>query len=146
MTDTTTQDQALNTYGQTQSGVNSTTQSTVDPVTGASTRARSTRGWSGRAPGIEFVWLIAGVVLTFLGLDFILRAMGANNVSFAAIVFTVGKVLAAPFAGIFKTTSATHGNALVWADVLAMVVYALVAVVVVRLMAMASARSARAAG
>jgi hypothetical protein len=69
------------------------------------------------------------------------------------------KFLAAPFVGVFKTTSPAHGNifvcadvlamvvyAFVCADVLAMVVYALVAVVVVKLVAMASARTARAAG
>jgi hypothetical protein len=47
MTDMTTQDQAVDTYGQSQSGVNRTTQTAVDPVTGASTSASSTRGWSG---------------------------------------------------------------------------------------------------
>jgi hypothetical protein len=142
----TTQDQAVDTYAQNQSGVNRTTQTAIDPVTGASTSASSARGWSGRAPGVEFVWLIAGVVLAFLGLDFILRATGANSVGFAAFVFSVAKFLAAPFAGIFKTTSAAHGNVFVWADVLAMVVYAVAAVVVVKLVAMASARTARTLG
>ena len=146
MTDMTTQDQVVDTYGQNQSGVNRTNQTAIDPVTGATTSASSTRGWSGRAPGVEFVWLIAGVVLAFLGLDFILRATGANNVGFAAFVFSVGKFLAAPFAGIFKTTSPASRNVFVWADVLAMVVYALVAVVVVKLVAMASARTARTVG
>jgi hypothetical protein len=61
-------------------------------------------------------------------------------------VFSVGKFLAAPFVGDFKATSAAHGNIFVCADVLAMVVYALVAVVVVKLVAMASARTARTAG
>jgi hypothetical protein len=147
MTDTTTQDQALvSNYGDNQSALNRTTQTTVDPVTGASTRQSTTRGWSGRAPGAEFVWLIAGVVLTMLGLDFVLRATGANNVGFAAFVFSVGKFLAAPFAGIFKTSAAGQGSVLVWADVLAMVVYALIAFVIVKLVSMASARSASATG
>ncbi len=142
MTDTTTQDRAVNNYGQNQSGVNSTTQTTGDPTTGATTRRSSTRAWSGRTPGVEFVWLIAGIVVAFLALDFVFRATGANNVGFAAFVFSVGKFLAAPFAGIFKTTYAAHGNLFVWADVLAMVVYGLVAVVIVKLVAMASARNA----
>jgi hypothetical protein len=146
MTDVTTQDQAVDTDALNQSGVNRTTQTAVDPVTGASTSASSTRAWSGRAPAPEFVWLVAGVVLAFLGLDFILRATGANSIGFAAFVFSVGNVLAAPFAGIFKDTSAAHGSVFVWADVLAMVVYALVAVVLVKLVAMASARRARTSG
>jgi hypothetical protein len=51
MTDVTTQDQAVDTFGQNPSGVNGTTQTAVDSVRGASTSASTTRGWSGRAPG-----------------------------------------------------------------------------------------------
>jgi cytochrome c biogenesis protein CcdA len=101
--------------------------------------------WSGRSPGVEFVWLIAGIVLAFLALDFVFHAAGANNVGFASFVFTVGKALAAPFAGIFKTAYASHGNLIVWADILAMVIYALGAAVVVKVVTLISARSATAA-
>jgi hypothetical protein len=87
------------------------------------------------------VWLLAGIVLAFLALDFVFHATGANNVGFAAFIFSVGKFLAAPFAGIFNTTYAAHGNLLIWADVLAMVIYALVAAVIVKVVAMATARS-----
>jgi hypothetical protein len=144
MTDMQTQDQAVTNYGPNQSGVNRTTQTTADPVTGASTRTSTTRAWSGKSPGVEFVWLIGGIVIAFLALDFIFHASGANNVGFAAFVFAVGKALAAPFAGIFNTTYAAHGNLVVWADVLAMVIYALAAAVVAKLVTMAMARSATA--
>jgi len=141
MSDMQTQDQALTSAGSTQSGVNRTIQTTSDPVTGASTRQSTTRAWTGKAPGIELVWLIAGILITFLALDFIFHAAGANNVGFAAFVFSVGKVLAAPFAGIFKN-SVAHGNLVVWADVLAIVIYGLVAAVIAKLVSMAMARSA----
>jgi hypothetical protein len=142
MTDMQTQDQAVTSYGPNQSGVNRTTQTTADPLTGASTRTTTTRAWSGKSPGVEFVWLIAGIVIAFLALDFIFHATGANDVGFAAFVFSVGKALASPFAGIFNTTYAAHGNLVVWADVLAMVIYALAAAVIAKLVAMATARSA----
>jgi hypothetical protein len=141
MTDMQTQDQAVTTAGSTQSGVNRTIQTTSDPVTGGSTRQSTTRAWTGKAPGIEFVWLIAGILIAFLALDFIFHAAGANDVGFAAFVFSVGKVLAAPFAGIFKN-SAAHGNLVIWADVLAIVIYALIAAVIAKLVTMAMARSA----
>src|ERR1700722_11521602 len=142
MTDMQTQDQAVTTAGSTQSGVNRTIQTTSDPVTGGSTRQSTTRAWSGKAPGVEFVWLIAGIVIAFLALDFIFHAAGANDVGFAAFVFSVGKALAAPFSGIFKTTYASHGNLVIWADVLAMVIYALIAGVIAKVVTMAMARSA----
>lgn len=142
MTDMQTRDQAVTNAGPNQSGVNRTTQTTADPVTGASTRESTTRAWSGRAPGIELVWLIAGIVIVFLALDFIFHAAGANNVGFAAFVFSVGKVLAAPFAGIFKTTYAAQGNLVIWADVLGIVIYALAAAVIAKVVSMAVARKA----
>jgi hypothetical protein len=142
MTDMQTRDQAVTNDGSNQTGVNRTTQTFADPATGASTSRSTTRVWSGRSPGVEFVWLIAGIVIALLALDFIFHAAGANDVGFAAFIFSVGKVLAAPFAGIFKTTYAAHGNLVIWADVLAMVIYALIAGVIAKVVTMASARSA----
>ena len=126
--------------GQNQTGVTSITQTVADPVSGAQVQRSTTRMWSGRAPGVELVWLIAGIVVVFLGLDFVFHATGANNVGFAAFVFSVGSFLAAPFAGIFNTSTAAQGNLVIWADVLAMLIYSLVAVVIVKLVAMVATR------
>ena len=142
MTDMQTRDQAVTNDGSNQTGVNRTTQTYADPATGASTSRTTTRVWSGRSPGVEFVWLIAGIVIAFLALDFIFHAAGANDVGFASFVFSVGKALAAPFAGIFKTTYAARGNLVIWADVLAMVIYALIAGVIAKVVTMVMARSA----
>jgi hypothetical protein len=141
MTEMQTRDQSVSNDGQNQSGVTSTTQTSADPVTGTGMRRSTTRAWSGTSPAVGIVWLLAGIVLAFLALDFIFHATGANNVGFAAFVFSVGTFLAAPFAGIFKTTYAAHGNLIIWADVLAMVIYALLAVVIVKVAAMVAARS-----
>ena len=66
---------------------------------------------------------------------------------FGAFVFSVGTFLAAPFAGIFNTTHAAQGNLIIWADVLAMVIYALLAVAIVKVVGMVVTRSgATAAG
>jgi hypothetical protein len=127
--------------GQNLSGVTSTTQTTADPATGAQMQRSTTRMWAGRSPGVELVWLIAGIVIAFLALDFIFHALGANNVGFAAFVFSVGTFFAAPFSGIFNTSTAAPGNLVIWADVLAMVVYTLLAVVVVKVVGMSSNRN-----
>jgi hypothetical protein len=142
MTDMQTQDQAVTNYGSNRTGVNTTTETIADPATGASVRRSRTSVWSGRSPGIEVVWLIAGIVVAFLAIDFIFHAAGANDVGFAAFVFAVGKALASPFAGIFKTATAARGNLIVWADVLAMVIYVLAAAVIVKVVTLISARSA----
>lgn len=142
MTDMQTQDQAVTNAGSNQSGVMRTTQTVADPVTGASTSRSTTNVWSGRAPGIEFVWLIAGIVVVLLALDFVFHAAGANNVGFASFIFSVGSFLAAPFVGIFKTTTPAHGSLIVWADVLAIVIYALIAAVIAKVVTMMVARSA----
>jgi hypothetical protein len=142
MTDMRTQDQSVTNYGPNRTGVNTTTQTVADPATGASVRRSTTNVWSGRAPGVEVVWLIAGIVIALLALDFIFHAAGANDVGFASFIFGVGKALAAPFAGIFKTASAARGNLIVWADVLAMVIYGILAAIVVKVVTLISARSA----
>jgi len=138
MTDMQTEDQSVASYGSNRTGVNTTTQTVADPVTGASMRRSRTSAWSGRSPGVEFVWLIAGIVIALLALDFIFHAAGANDVGF-------GKALAAPFAGIFTTAYAARGNLIVWADVLAIVIYGLAAAIVAKVVTLISARSATAA-
>ena len=80
MTDMQLRDQVVNDDGSNRSGVTSTTRTTADPNTGASTQLRTVHAWSGRTPGVEIVWLVAGVVLAFLALDFIFHATGANKV------------------------------------------------------------------
>jgi hypothetical protein len=144
MTDIQT-DHSVTSDGSNRTGINTTTQTVADPATGASMRRSTTSVWSGRTPGVEIVWLIAGIVIVLLALDFIFHAAGANDVGFASFIFGVGKALAAPFAGIFKTASAARGNLIVWADVLAMVIYGIAAAIVVKVVTLISARSASSA-
>lgn len=126
--------------GVNRSGISSTTQTTADPLTGAQVQQSSTRMWSGRAPGVELVWLVAGIVAVILAMDFIFHAAGANNVGFAAFIFSMGTFFAAPFAGIFNTSTAATGNLYIWADILAMVVYGLLAFVIVKVVGMFAGR------
>jgi hypothetical protein len=115
--------------GQSPQAITSTTPVTVAPPYQAAPHTAWPHTWSGRA-AIRLVELAAVVALAFLTLDFVFHAIGALNVGFAALSFTVGSFLASPFVGILKTTSATQGNLFVWADVLAMGAYAVAAIVI----------------
>ena len=115
--------------GQSPHAMTTTTPVTPAPSYRAAPRTPWPHTWSGRSV-IRLVELAAVLALAFLTLDFVFHAIGALNVGFAALSFTVGSFLASPFVGILKTTSATQGNLFVWADVLAMGAYAVAAVVV----------------
>ena len=143
MADTQVQDRVVSNEGQIYSGVTSTTRTTSDPFTGVATSRSSTLSWSGRPLASRIVGLAAGIVFIFLGFDFIFHAAGAANVGFGAFVYTIGGALAAPFAGIFKTTHATPGTLIVWADVLAVVVYVIAATIVAKVVSMGTDHRAR---
>ncbi|HKN57217.1 MAG TPA: hypothetical protein VJV97_00095 [Gemmatimonadaceae bacterium] len=71
-----------------------------------------------------------GIVDAFLALDFLLRAVQASPASaFVFIVERVSSALALPFEGAIRV-----GNSYHWADVLAIVIYSIAAVLVSRLM------------
>ncbi len=132
------QERSVTSDGEHQSGVAVTSQTTTDPVSGGQVTNSVTQVWSGRSTDGQLTWLIAGVVIALLAFDFVFHAAGANSVGFAAFVFAVGSFFAAPFAGIFKTSYASPGNLVVWADLLAMVMYACLAAAVVKVLALMS--------
>jgi hypothetical protein len=83
----------------------------------------------------ELTWLAAGVVDLFLVLDFALRAVGPPRDGFVAVVTRTGDALASPFLGIVPATAPRLGLTNDWSLVLAVVIYTLAALVVVRLLA-----------
>ena len=109
----------------------------VAPVASATTTrtsSSSTATYSGAGRIAAVVWLIVGVVDVILALDFIFRAAGGANTGFAHYVYRIGGWLAAPFDGIFRNTALVNGSTFIrWADVLAVAIYSLAALAVVRL-------------
>jgi hypothetical protein len=111
----------------------------VAPVGAAAPIATSTGGYSVGSRLIQLVWLIAGVVDIILALDFVFRAVPANNTGFAHYIYRLGGWLGAPFDGIFNTTTANHGTSVFrWSDVLAVVIYSVAAWIVARLVRITS--------
>ena len=143
MADSHVQDRVVCNDGPTYSGVTSTTQTTSDPVTGAAVRRSSTLSWSGRPLASRIVALAAGIVFLFLGFDFVFHAAGAANGGFGAFIYGIGGARAAPFAGIFRTTLTAPGTLIVWADILAFVVYAIAAAIVLKVISMSTDERAR---
>lgn len=133
MTEVQVQDPAVSLSGKSTRATSETAPAAVAPQSRTVARPAPRTAWphttSGRSV-IRLVELAAVVALAFLTLDFVFHAIGALNIGFAALTFTVGSFLASPFVGIIKTTSATQGNVFVWADVLAIGAYAVAAVIV----------------
>ncbi len=90
---------------------------------------------------IQLVWLIVGVVDLILALDFVFRAVGANNTGFAHDIYRIAGRLAAPFDGIFNFAATKGTPVLRWSDVLAVVIYTAAAWIVVRLVRIVTTRA-----
>ena len=84
------------------------------------------------------VWLIVAVVDIILALDFIFWAAAANpKAGFAHYVHRIGEKLSVPFDGIFNTTAIAGKSVFRWADVLAVVIYSILAWVVTKAISIA---------
>lgn len=94
-----------------------------------------TTGWS--ATSVRIVYFILGIFEAFLALRLILKLLAANTGNtFVDFIYYISKVLLAPFSGIFKiATSSGEGvkSVLEPATLVAMLVYALIAWGIVRL-------------
>jgi hypothetical protein len=86
----------------------------------------------------QAVWLIVAVVDIILALDFIFWAAAANpKAGFAHYVHRIGEKLSVPFDGIFNTTAIAGKSVFRWADVLAVVIYSILAWVVTKAISIA---------
>ena len=85
----------------------------------------------------QAIWLIVAVVDIVLALDFVFRAAAANNTGFAHYVYRVGGKLSVPFDGIFNTKIVNGTSAFRWADVLAVVIYSILAWIVTKAISIA---------
>lgn len=102
----------------------------VEHLTGGSRAARHIT--IDRAQQALWLVLVLGEIL--LGLRFILRLLGANpEATFAKFIYGITAPFVAPFAGLFGTPS-FEGNAFEFTTLVAMLIYALLAWVIVKVM------------
>jgi hypothetical protein len=82
----------------------------------------------------ELILLCVLIVDAFLALDFVFRAKSISQGGFVSVVDRVGNALASPFTGIFGSRLPHVGHTTFWAALLALAVYTIAALVLVRLL------------
>lgn len=86
--------------------------------------------------GTQIVWYLLGLLEALLLFRFILKLLGANpNAGFSRFIYQVTYPIAAPFLGVFNITQ-VEGNVFEWTTLLAMLVYWLIALAIVKLFLM----------
>ena len=81
----------------------------------------------------QLVWLLFGILEALIGLRVLLKLIAANpNSPFAALVYNLSSLFVWPFSGLTRTPAA-EGMVLDIPSIIAMLVYALVAWAIVRL-------------
>lgn len=82
----------------------------------------------------QVVYVIFGIVIALIIIRVILKALAANpGAGFSSFVYGITSPLVAPFQGIFATPQSSTGSVFEFSSLIAIVVYALVAWAIVRL-------------
>lgn len=86
--------------------------------------------------GTQIVWYVLGLIEVLLAFRFVLKLLGANpDAGFTALIYGVTYVFAAPFISVFRMTQVA-GSVFEWTTLLAMFVYWVVAVGIIKLFLM----------
>lgn len=84
--------------------------------------------------GTQAVWYILGLLEVLLVFRFVFRLLAANpTAGFTSFIYNVSHPFVVPFMTVFNTTQVV-ASAFEWTTLLAMVVYWLVAIAIVRLL------------
>lgn len=84
--------------------------------------------------GTQIVWYILGLIEVLLAFRFVLKLLGANSAAgFTNFIYKVTYLFAAPFLSVFRITQIS-GSIFEWTTLLAMFVYWLVAVGIIKLL------------
>lgn len=86
--------------------------------------------------GTQIVWYILGLLETLLAFRFILKLLGANpEAGFTSFIYGVTSIFTAPFLSVFGI-SQVEGSVFEWTTLLAMLVYWMLAIGVIKLLLM----------
>ena len=92
--------------------------------------------------GVQLVWYLVGILEALLAFRFVLKLMGANPAAgFTNFVYSLSEPFVAPFINVFRIPR-VEGSVLEWTTLLAMLVYFLIALAIVKLLAMSRPVSA----
>jgi hypothetical protein len=86
--------------------------------------------------GTQIVWYILGLIEVLLAFRFVLKLLGANSAAgFTSFIYGVTYVFAAPFLNVFRITQVA-GSLFEWTTLLAMLVYWMIALGIIKLFLM----------
>jgi len=86
--------------------------------------------------GTQIVWYIVGLLEVVLAFRFVLKLLGANaSAGFTSFIYGVTQPFAAPFLNVFRITR-VEGSLFEWTTILAMLVYWLIAIAIVKMFLM----------
>lgn len=86
--------------------------------------------------GTQIVWYVLGVLESLLAIRFALKLLGASaSAGFTSFIYAVTHPFAAPFLGVFRQTR-IEGSVFEWTTLLAMLVYWLLAIAIIKLFLM----------
>ncbi len=86
--------------------------------------------------GTQIVWYILGFIEIILLFRFVLKLLGANPAAgFTSFIYNLTYVFAAPFISVFRVTY-VQGSVFEWTTLLAMLVYWVIAVGIIKLLVM----------
>ena len=86
--------------------------------------------------GVQIVWYILGVLEVLLLFRFVLKLTGANPLAgFTSFIYGVTHIFTAPFLNVFRITR-IEGSIFEWTTLLAMLVYWMLAMGIVKLLFM----------
>jgi uncharacterized protein YggT (Ycf19 family) len=89
----------------------------------------------------QVVYVIFGIVIALIIIRVILKALAASTAAgFTGFVYGITDPLMAPFQGIFATPTSSRGSVFEFSSIVAIIVYALVAWAIVRLIEVMSRR------
>jgi hypothetical protein len=91
--------------------------------------------------GTQVVWYILGILEALLAFRFVLKLLGANSTAgFTSFIYSVTQPFAGPFLNVFKKTQ-VQGSVFEWTTILAMLVYWLIALAIIKLFVMSKSVS-----
>ncbi len=80
----------------------------------------------------QVIWYIFGLLEILLGFRVFLKLIAANPGSyFAAFIYNLSYIFVAPFSGIVSISVMPQGSILEWTTILAMIVYAVLAIILI---------------
>jgi len=83
--------------------------------------------------GTQVVWYILGIIEILLAFRFVLKLLGANpNAGFSEFIYGTTYIFANPFFAVFQR-SQVSGNIFEWSTLLAMAVYWMLALAIIKL-------------